>query len=150
MRSLAKLLALLLCLAAAAPSVASAGLGERLLLRGPRGRTRTPPPEEQERPRRPPDVELTEAQARPLIKAFYENNGVWAGQYVIEEMPRMRFVRHGADRIHAHVRYRYRCVLPACGGSAEVGYDQRVFYLQREGSEWRVIWMGDHMSAELP
>ncbi len=27
---------------------------------------------------------------------------------------------------------------------------QRVFYLQREGGEWRVIWMGDHMSADLP
>jgi hypothetical protein len=131
--------------------LAQAGFGgRRLLFRGPRSATRSPPPQEQERrPRPSADIELTMAQARPMVKRYYEGYGPWAGQYVMDEVARMRFVQHGRDRVHAHVRYRYRCVLPACGGTLNVGYDQRVFYFERRGGRWQVIWMGGHMSGQM-
>lgn len=125
--------------------------GERMLFRGPREptepepRTRQPEPVEQ----RTPDVRLTEREARPLVTSYYAGHGQWAGQYVIDEIPRIRFVQHGPDRIHAHVRYRYRCVIDRCGGAMQTGYDQRVFYLERREGEWKVIWMGGYMSADM-
>lgn len=123
--------------------------GERMLFRGPREPTKP-----QERTREPeneraPEVGLTEREARPLVTSYYASHGQWAGQYVIDRIPRMGFVQRGPHRIHAHVRYRYRCVLDRCGGAMQTGYDQRVFYLERRGGEWEVVWMGGYMSADM-
>lgn len=97
----------------------------------------------------PPSGELTEADARRMIVRYYAGRGEWAGQYVIANIERMRMDRADADQIEAHTRYRYRCILPACGGDQQDGIDQRVFYFQRRGSEWRIARMGDHMSARI-
>lgn len=124
--------------------------GERMLFRGPREPTE---PKEVKKPEpvkeRTPEVRLTEREARPLVESYYASHGQWAGQYVIDDIPRVRFVQHGPDRIHAHVRYRYRCVIGRCGGAQQTGYDQRVFYFERQDGKWKIIWMGGYMSADM-
>jgi hypothetical protein len=127
--------ALLLC--AVAPSVVLGDLVER-----PR-----PPPSEN----RGPGCRggITQAQARPLIVRYYQTQGEWAGQYIIRNIERTRFVRLAPDRVQAHVRYLYHCILDRCGGLDD-GYDQRVFHMECRNDRWRVTRMDGYMSAELP
>jgi hypothetical protein len=96
----------------------------------------------------PASAELTEADARRQIPRYYAARSEWAGQYVMRNIARMRLDRVAPDRVEAHTGYNYQCILPSCSGASD-GYDARIFYFQRSGSSWRIVRMGDHMSARL-
>jgi hypothetical protein len=97
----------------------------------------------------PDPDELTQAEATRLVTGHYNRRGEWAGQYRLVRVERMRMVREAPDRVQAHTRYAYRCVIDGCGGTMQSGTDQRVFTLQRGPSGWFVTRMGGHMSASM-
>jgi hypothetical protein len=96
-----------------------------------------------------PSAELAESDARRMILRYYASRGEWSGQYEIAQIERMRMDRRAEDRIEAHTRYRYHCIVEQCGGNQQVGTDQRIFYFQRRGDAWQIVRMGDHMSARI-
>lgn len=88
---------------------------------------------------------LTEPLARVLATQFYSSQSEWANQYAITIL-RTRMMPTGPDAAVVHIQYRYTCLNNRCRG-ARTGMDQRIFYYQRFGAQWRVVRMGPHMSA---
>ncbi len=90
---------------------------------------------------------MTDALARTLAIQFYHSWGEWAGQYAMSPSL-VRLQPTGPTTYEAHIQYQYSCVRRRCRG-APSGYDQRVFYLQWNGSAWQCVNMGAHMSARF-
>lgn len=79
------------------------------------------------------------------VTAYYDNKGVWAGKFKIGSIEKIRLDSTGS-KIAAHVRYEY---LPVPGNSRKPGYDQRIFYIQKNRGRHTVNRMGDYMSASF-
>lgn len=93
------------------------------------------------------DNPLSERKAAQLAGDYYDREGQWAGQYQFAVATDVRLVRQSGNRVRAHIRYRYECVIADCAGTQDSGFDQRVFDLVQRSGRWQVVHMGEYMSG---
>ncbi|MBV1930789.1 MAG: hypothetical protein KUG71_03650 [Porticoccaceae bacterium] len=78
------------------------------------------------------------------IMQYYNKKSQWAKTFVMERIDRL--VIKGSD---AHVRYRYSPIQGNSQKRSDIGYDERIFKLNKEGGKYKVVSMGGHMSARF-
>lgn len=90
-----------------------------------------------------PATQLNMSALRSAVTSYYNNEGEWAGQFRISNITQVRIDGSGST-IEAHVKYRFE---PVGSNTRSGGNDQRIFTLDVSNGNYRVIRMGDYMSA---
>ena len=87
---------------------------------------------------------INESEIKKNIKIYYENNGEWAGRYMLKAVKAIRMEKLSDSRVRAHTRYIW-----ASPDGKEEGQDDRYFDLSYINGKWAVNRMGGHMSGRL-
>jgi len=87
-----------------------------------------------------PDI----SQIKSMVTSYYNKKGVWAGQYVIQQIGEVRSISQDKTKFTVCVAYQY--AYPK-SPTVSQGRDRRTFLFEDIQNSWQVTNMGGYLSC---